>query len=175
MRWAAEFTQDAPVRTKGAELDPRVVENKYLARVHEISIEILSKAGETVSSAHLCILQDIKTAKQSDRSRPGHHYRQLQQFLPQKSRANLRDHGKENWALVSKLSLTKSLPERWFFSQADIRLINFFSSYDVDIRDRPALDQVFAAHKGKIACVIHCAGLKAVGESGKVLFIEYAT
>eukprot|EP00281_Chroomonas_sp_CCMP1168_P025186 CAMPEP_0206232588 /NCGR_PEP_ID=MMETSP0047_2-20121206/11497_1 /ASSEMBLY_ACC=CAM_ASM_000192 /TAXON_ID=195065 /ORGANISM="Chroomonas mesostigmatica_cf, Strain CCMP1168" /LENGTH=415 /DNA_ID=CAMNT_0053656337 /DNA_START=20 /DNA_END=1267 /DNA_ORIENTATION=+ len=37
--------------------------------------------------------------------------------------------------------------------------------YDVDIRDKPALDKVFAAHKGKIACVIHCAGLKAVGES----------
>ena len=38
--------------------------------------------------------------------------------------------------------------------------------YDVDIRDRTALEKVFQEHKGKISCVIHCAGLKAVGESG---------
>eukprot|EP00283_Hemiselmis_rufescens_P005988 CAMPEP_0173429274 /NCGR_PEP_ID=MMETSP1357-20121228/8027_1 /TAXON_ID=77926 /ORGANISM="Hemiselmis rufescens, Strain PCC563" /LENGTH=398 /DNA_ID=CAMNT_0014393431 /DNA_START=23 /DNA_END=1219 /DNA_ORIENTATION=+ len=37
--------------------------------------------------------------------------------------------------------------------------------YDVDIRDRAALEKVFTEHKGKIDCVIHCAGLKAVGES----------
>jgi hypothetical protein len=39
--------------------------------------------------------------------------------------------------------------------------------YDVDIRDRTALEKVFQEHKGKISCVIHCAGLKAVGESGE--------
>ena len=38
-----------------------------------------------------------------------------------------------------------------------------FPYYELDIRDKEALDQVFEAHK--IDCVMHFAGLKAVGES----------
>jgi len=38
-----------------------------------------------------------------------------------------------------------------------------FPHYELDVRDRPALDRVFAAHP--IDAVIHFAGLKAVGES----------
>jgi len=38
-----------------------------------------------------------------------------------------------------------------------------FPFYQIDLRDEDALDKVFAAHK--IDCIIHFAGLKAVGES----------
>ena len=38
-----------------------------------------------------------------------------------------------------------------------------FPYYELDIRDKEALDKVFEAHK--IDCVMHFAGLKAVGES----------
>ena len=38
-----------------------------------------------------------------------------------------------------------------------------FAFHEVDIRDRAALDAVFAAHA--VDAVIHFAGLKAVGES----------
>ena len=35
--------------------------------------------------------------------------------------------------------------------------------YEIDVRDRAALDRIFEKHD--IGCVIHFAGLKAVGES----------
>ena len=38
-----------------------------------------------------------------------------------------------------------------------------FPFFKADIRDRPALDAIFAAHR--FSCVIHFAGMKAVGES----------
>ena len=38
-----------------------------------------------------------------------------------------------------------------------------FPYYELDIRDKAALDKIFESHK--IDCVMHFAGLKAVGES----------
>jgi hypothetical protein len=100
----------------------------------------------------------------------GNCHRQLQQFVPQESRPHLRDLRKEDRALVRQKNIFSAflISQNSYLTRYAPLLNCFpFRSYDVDIRDRPALDQVFAAHKGKIACVIHCAGLKAVGESGE--------
>jgi len=47
-----------------------------------------------------------------------------------------------------------------------------FSFYNIDVRDEGDLDEIFNAHK--VDCVIHFAGLKAVGESVRIP-IDYYT
>ncbi|GJJ73995.1 UDP-glucose 4-epimerase [Entomortierella parvispora] len=39
--------------------------------------------------------------------------------------------------------------------------------YNIDITDREGLYEIFSKHTHEISAVIHCAGLKAVGESGR--------
>ena len=47
-----------------------------------------------------------------------------------------------------------------------------FPFYEIDVRNQTKLDKIFAEHK--IDCVIHFAGLKAVGESVSVPLKYYA-